>query len=136
MTVDANRRYLQRSFLVAVVFVATLFVAKQLIKGEGVSGFFAYALALVPGLVMAGFFWSTGKLIVETRDEYLRMLIVRQQLIATGFTMSVAAIWGTLELLELVPKVEIFYLIIVWSVGTVVGQLANVMAHGIGRESA
>lgn len=136
MTHDANKRYLRRSFFVAAVFVATLFVAQFLIKRELVGGPLVYGLALVPGLVMAAFFWATGKMIIETGDEYLRMLVVRQQLIATGFTMSVAAVWGTLELLKLVPHVEVFYLILVWSVGTIVGQIANLITHGTGQESA
>lgn len=121
-----------RSLAAAGIFLVTLFAAGFLIKGQHVSGPLAYAIGLVPGLALAAFFWSQAKLIVETEDEFLRMLAVRQQLIATGFTMAVATLWGTLELLELVPHVGVFYIILVWSVGTGIGQIVNRVTHGAG----
>lgn len=127
---DVSRRYMLRSLLVAVTFIVTMLVAKYLIKGEGVSGPLAYGLALIPGVVMVGFFWSTGRMIVETEDEFLRMLAVRQQLIAAGFAMAIATAWGTLELFELVPHVEALYILVLLAVGDIVGMIANRIAFG------
>ena len=132
MAISATKRYLLRTFLVAAIFVAGIWAAKYLIKGQGVSGPLAYGLALIPGLGAAGLVWSTGKLIAETQDEFLRMLAIRQQLIATGFAMATACVWGTLELFNLVPHVEAFYIIILWSIGVFVGVTANVIKHGAG----
>lgn len=129
---NATRRYMLRSLGVAAVFLVTLYIAGSLIRGHSVSGPLAYGVALVPGFAMVAFFWANGKMIVEMEDEFLRMLAVRQQLIAMGFTMSVATLWGTLEILDLVPHVSAFYIIVVWSVGTIVGQVANLVTHGTG----
>ena len=38
----------------------------------------------MPGLAICGVFWAIGRLIVDEKDEFIRMLIVRQTLIATG----------------------------------------------------
>ncbi len=87
------------------IYLAGVFAAKYAIIDRGVTGPLAYAVALVPGLATIGLFWSTGKMIVETEDEFMRMLAVRQQLIAVAFAMAVACVWGTLEMFGLVEHV-------------------------------
>ncbi len=126
----ANRRYVLRTLVCTVIFVATLFIAKLLVGQPGVSVPLAYAVAVIPGLAMAGAFWAQGRLITDIQDEFVRMLTIRQQLIAMGFTMATAAIWGTLDLLKVIPQVSVFYIIVVWAVGTVVGTLANLTRFG------
>jgi len=56
---------------------------------------------------------------------------VRQHLIAAGFAMSVASVWGTLEMFELVPHVGAFYIVLLWAVGIFVGMIVNRTTHGV-----
>lgn len=129
---DASKRYVIRMLLFALLFAGGIFIAKTLIEGEGVAGPLAFAIALLPGLAAVGMVWSTGRLIAETKDEFLRMLAIRQQLIATGFAISIACVWGTLETFGLVPHAEAFYILVLWSIGVVVGSVSNLLSHGAG----
>lgn len=127
-----SRRYIVRTLLFAALFVATIALAKYLIREQGVLGPLAYLIALVPGLAAVGMIWATGRLITELDDEFLRMLAVRQQLIATGFAISIACVWGTLEVFGMVPHLEAFYILVLWSVGVVIGAIANLINYGAG----
>ena len=127
----AAKRNLQRTLIIMVVYLVGIFGAQYLIEDQGVSGPLAYALALVPGLAIAGIFWTSAKAIAETDDEFMRMLAVRQHLIAAGFAMSVASVWGTLEMFELVPHVGAFYIVMLWAGGIFVGMIVNRVTHGV-----
>jgi len=121
----AQRRYVRRVGVATIAYVVTLFAAIHFVGDGIVTGVAAYALGVLPGLSVAGFFWAIGRLLVEERDEYLRMLLVRQVLIATGFTLSLVTIWGFLENLNLVPHVDAFYVAILWFFGLGVGSCWN-----------
>jgi hypothetical protein len=125
-----RRQYLIRTLAVMAIYIAGIFGAAYLIEGVGVSRPLAFAVALIPGLAMAGMFYNTLSMIAATKDEFMRMLAVRQQLIAAGFAMALASVWGTLEMFELVPHREAFYIVVLWAVGLFVGQLANRISHG------
>ena len=127
----AARRGLGRTVIAMVVFLGSFVAAKYLIGGGLVSGPLAYILALIPGLAVAGSFYTSGLMIVETTDEFMRMLAVRQNLIASGFAMSVAAVWGFLEVFELVPHVEAFYIVVLWAIGVFVGMVVTRITHGV-----
>lgn len=126
----ATRRNLFRTVIITIVYVGGVFAADYLIKRAGVAGPLAFAVALVPGLAIAALFYSNGKMIAETKDEFMRMLAVRQQLIAAGFAMSVASVWGVLEMFDQVPHVEAFYIVVLWAAGLFVGSLVNLITHG------
>ena len=125
-----RRQYLIRTLAVMAIYIAGIFGAAYLIETVGVSRPLAFAVALVPGLAMAGMFYNTISMIAATKDEFMRMLAVRQQLIAAGFAMALASVWGTLEMFELVPHREAFYIVVLWAVGLLVGQVANRISHG------
>ncbi|MCB2067481.1 MAG: hypothetical protein KDE15_12680 [Erythrobacter sp.] len=125
-----QRRYVRRMALAMAIYVASLFLADHLIEDRGVSGLAAYALALVPGLCVASIFWIVGRLIVEQDDEFLRMLIVRQSLIATGLAFTGAAVWGFLEQFDLVAHVDAYWWPVWWCFGLGAGGLANRITHG------
>ena len=71
-----------------------------------------------------------GRLLIEEKDEYLRSLLVRQMLVATGLTMVVATIYGFLENYGLVGHVDAFYLTILFFFGLGVGSLVNRLTLG------
>ena len=125
----AQRRYVLRVAIATAAYLVTLTTAIHYVRGGMVTGPLAYVLGVLPGLSVAGFFWAIARLIVEERDEYLRLLLVRQALVATGFTLSLVTIWGFLENLLLVPHVDAFYVAILWFAGLGVGGCWNRLAQ-------
>lgn len=125
----AQRRYVLRVAAAMASYLITLTAALRFVGSGAVTGPLAYLLALLPGLSVAALFWAVGRLLVEERDEYLRMLLVRQTLVATGFTLSVATIWGFLENFSLVPHVDAFYIAVLWFVGLGFGSVYNWFSH-------
>jgi hypothetical protein len=121
----AQRRYVLRIAVAMGAYLVTLALALRFVGGGTVTGPLAYLLALLPGLSVAGVFWAIGRLLVEEQDEYLRMLLVRQSLVATGFTLTLVTIWGFLENFRLVPHVDAFYVAVLWFVGLGVGSCYN-----------
>ena len=121
----AQRRYVLRVAIATAAYLVTLTIAIHYVGNGSVTGPPAYVLGVLPGLSVAGFFWAIARLIVEEQDEYLRMLLVRQVLIATGFTLTLVTIWGFLENLSLVPHVDAFYVAILWFFGLGIGGCTN-----------
>ena len=119
------RRYLVRLAVSMTAYILTLALALRFVGGGIVTGPPAYLLALLPGLSVAGVFWAVGRLMIEEQDEYLRMIFVRQSLVATGFTLSIVTMWGFLENFDLVPHVDAFYVAILWFFGLGVGSCYN-----------
>jgi len=132
----AQKRYVLRVSLAMAAYIVTLTAALRFVGGGSVSGALAYLLALLPGLSVAGVFWAIGRLLVEEKDEYMRMLLVRQSLVATGFTLSVVTMWGFLENFDLVPHVDAFYIAVLWFAGRALGSCVNRLTLGDHADAA
>jgi len=78
------------------------------------TGLLAIGLAALPALPIIGVFWTIGRLIVETDDEYQRLLLVKQVLVGTALTLSIATVWGFLENFEQVRHAEPFHFAVLW----------------------
>ncbi len=128
----AHRKYVKRVLIAMVGYIATLFLAEILIDDRGLTGPLAWLVALLPGLCVASVFWAIGRLLIEETDEYLRSLLVRQMLVATGLTMVIATIYGFLENYGLVGHVDAFYLTVLFFAGLGVGSLVNRLTIGDG----
>jgi hypothetical protein len=126
----AQRRYVVRMMIAMAGYLATLFLAEYLIDDRGLGGPLAWIVALLPGLCVAAVFWAIGRLLIEEQDEYLRSLLVRQTLVATGFAMVVATIYGFLENYRLVPHIDAFYLAVLFFIGLGVGSVINKLTLG------
>lgn len=124
------RRYMVRLGVSMTVYVVSLFVALYLVNQRHVTGPILWPLALLPGLAIVGAFYAIGMLIVETTDEFVRMLLVRQVLYATVIALSLATIWGFLENFELVPHIPAFYWAIAWFLGFGIGGIVNRVTLG------
>ena len=131
-TSPAHRRYVWRVAAAMLGYLATLFLAEYLIDDRGIDGPLAWVVALLPGLCVGAVFWAIARLLIEEQDEYLRSLLVRQTLVATGFTMVIATIYGFFETYRLVPHVDAFYLAVLFFAGLGVGSLVNWMTIGDG----
>ena len=121
----ANRRYTFRVLVLSVLYAAFLIAAVYGFKHHLLVGPPAWIAALLPALAIVGIFAAIGRYLVEEQDEYLRMLMVRQTLWASGFALGIATIWGFLESFELVGHVESYYVAILWFGGLGLGACAN-----------
>ena len=121
----AHRRYNWRVAAAMAAYLVTLLAAEILIDGRGLSGPLAWLVALLPALCVASVFWAIGQLLIEEKDEYLRSLLVRQMLIASGLALVVATIYGFLENYGLVPHVAAFYLSVLFFFGLGLGGMYN-----------
>lgn len=126
----AQRRYIVRTLAFTSLYITFLGVALRLIGRGSATGAYAYVLAILPALAIIGVFWAIGRLLVEETDEYLRMLLVRQSLIATAFALSIATVYGFLENFGLVPHVDSFYIAVLWFGGLGIGGLVNRLTVG------
>jgi hypothetical protein len=113
----AQRRYNRRVLILSIVYVALLLPAVFLLSRHMVAGPLAYLLGVLPALPVSGFFVAFGVYLIDEQDEYLRLLVVRQSLIATGIAMTAATIWGFLEGFDLVPHIVSYAWPIIWCAG-------------------
>jgi hypothetical protein len=90
----------------------------------------AWLVAILPALPIIGIFVAIGRYLVEEQDEYVRMLMVRQTLWASGFALSVATVWGFLENFGLVGHVEAYYISVLWFFGLAIGGIVNKLTVG------
>ena len=111
----AMRAYLRRLLIMMTIYVVLLVGVITLFqRPEPPTGALATVLAILPALPILGVFWAVGRLIVETDDEYQRMLFVKQTLIATALTLSIATVWGFLENFGQLPHAQSFYVAVLW----------------------
>ncbi|HEU5481855.1 MAG TPA: hypothetical protein VFU80_02015 [Sphingomicrobium sp.] len=126
----AQRRYIKRMLGVTAAYLTSVALASIFIdKGAPVTAL-TVLLAVLPGLAVIGFFLVIGRLIVEEQDEFVKMLIIRQSLIATGFALSIASAWGFLEAYGVAPHIDSYWVAILWFFGLGVGAVANKLQYG------
>jgi len=123
----ATRRYTRRMVGVMLSYIVLLFGVQRGFPLDTMHGPARWVLAALPGLPIAAVFWLIGDMILDMRDEYLRLLEVRKALIATGVTMTLVSILGFLELLGGAPHLPLFYVPVLWFGSLGVGQCANML---------
>lgn len=126
----ASRRYNWRVLWLSLFYMLFLFTAVYGFKHHMVKGVAAYFIAALPALPIIGIFAAIGRYLVEEQDEYVRMLMVRQTLCASGFALSVATIWGFLDNFELVGHVDGYWVAVLWFFGLGIGSIANKIKLG------
>ncbi len=125
----AARAYLRRFVPLMLGYAALVFVAPYLIWAWQAQGPLLWLIAVLPALPILGVFWIIGRYMIELRDEYLRVLEVRKALVATAFTLSVASIWGFLEIYADAAHLPTFYIPVIWFGGLGVGSLVNLIVE-------
>lgn len=127
----ALRRYVIRLAVLMGVYLITLFIAVKTFRAGAISGVPAYGLAILPALPVIGVFWAVMRLLVEEPDEFIRLIHVRQCLVATGFCLMVMTIWEFLQNFELVPPGNGgFGAAFFWFIGLGVGAVYNRLTIG------
>ncbi|MBD2843073.1 hypothetical protein [Erythrobacter rubeus] len=126
----AQKTYIKRTAIFTSLYLATFGLLMFADREIGIEGELKFALALLPGLAICGIFWAIGRLIVEEKDEFMRMLVVRQALVATSVALSAATVWGFLESADVVPHVDAYWWAVAWFFGLFLGALANRVQYG------
>ena len=127
----ALRNYFRRILVLALAYMAAIFVSVSLFRAHAAHGIAAYALAVLPALPIIGVFWAVMRMIVEETDEFLRLLNVRACLFATGFCLTIVTIWEFLQNFDLVPPGNGgFGAAFFWFVGLGFGALYNRLTIG------
>ena len=127
---EAQRRYIKRVFFFASLYLVVLALQVSFLRDSDPSMAVRAGLSVLPGLAILGIFWAIGRLILEEQDEFIRMLIVRQTLIATGFALGFATIWGFLETGEVVPHIPAYWFAVAFFGGQFIGAASNRITHG------
>lgn len=78
------------------LYVAALFGSITLIQSQAPTGPLLYVLAVLPALPIGGTI-LTFLAYIEHVDEYLRAVLVKRFIIATGLTLFICTAWGFLE---------------------------------------
>jgi hypothetical protein len=126
----AQRRYNRTVLLLSAAYALILFASISYFKTSAPTGLPAYAAAILPALPIIGIFFAMGRYLLEEQDEYVRMLVVRQSLWATGFALTVATIWGFLESFDLVGHADAYYVAVLWFGGLGLGSCMNKLTVG------
>ena len=126
----AKRRYDIRVIGLSLLYAVFLLAAVYGFKHHLISGVGAWIAGVLPALPIIGIFACIGLYLVEENDEYLRMMTVRQTLWASGFSLSIATIWGFLESFDLVGHVPVYWVSVLWFAGLGLGRCVNALTIG------
>ncbi len=99
----AMRNYLRRLAGFMTVYIVLIFAVGYLFRLAPPTGVLAWIVAVLPALPILGVFWTIARLLAEETDEYIRMMFVRQSLIATAFCLTIMTVWEFLQNYEVVP---------------------------------
>src|SRR5512146_2279016 len=121
----AWKRYNMRVIWFSLAYAIFLIAAVYGFKHHLLSGPAAFVAALLPALAVSGIFAAMGRYLVEEQDEYVRMLMVRQSLWASGFALSAATIWGFLQNFGLLGPIDGYWIVVAWYFGLGIGGIAN-----------
>ena len=127
---SAQRNYIKRVAIFTSLYLVS-FAALTFVEEMGhLPIAMRLAIGVLPGLAVIGFFWSIGRLIVEETDEFIRMLTIRQTLVASALALSAASVWGMLESADLVVHIDAYWYAIIWFAGLAVGSVVNRATYG------
>ena len=126
----AWKRYNWRSIWLSMAYAVFLIGAVYGFKHRLIPGPLTYLVAILPAVPIIGLFVAMGRYLAEEQDEYVRMLMIRQALWASGFALSAATIWGFLESFDLVGHVDAYYVAVAWFGGLGLGACINKFTLG------
>ena len=119
----ALRTYNRRMMIAAFAYVALLLGCVAAAAHLAPPAPVRVVLAILVSLPVLFMIRAMALLLKEERDEYLRTRVIEQNLIATGFLLAAATIYGFLTSFELAPKLDSFLVVPVWALGLGIGRL-------------
>jgi hypothetical protein len=123
VTNPAAKRYIRHFIPLMIAYAVAVIGVSWWFRMGGPQGWLRYPVALLPALPIVGVIYVMGRFIVEQKDEYLRLMMVRQTLFAMGFTLVVCTVWGFLEVYGLVPHVPAYLVFVLFCLGLIPGRL-------------
>ena len=127
---EAQRRYHKRVAIFSSLYLVVLAIQVSWLDSHDASVPVRAGLSVLPGLAVLGIFWAIGRLILEEKDEFIRMLIVRQTLIATALALGFATLWGFLEAGDAVPHIDAYWYAVTFFFGQLIGAFSNKISYG------
>lgn len=128
----AYRAYFRRMMISSLLYMAAVFAAASLLHHRAPVSLPTIVIALLPGLAVLFMIYAIGRLMIELDDEFLRMLVIRQALVATGITLAITSVWGMLETFTDLPRLEVFWVFPIWCMGLAAGAIFNKITLGAG----
>jgi hypothetical protein len=98
------RRYLARLFIFMGSYMAILVGGLMFARGGGHSQATLIALAILTAAPIIGIFWAIFRLLAECDDEYQRLLMVNQTLLATAITLAISTVWQFLNVYDVLAS--------------------------------
>lgn len=121
----AQRRYNRDVLWLSAAYALLLLAVTYLFRHAAITGVPAVMLAVLPALPIIGVFAAIARYLFEERDEYLRVLTVRQTLVASGFALSIATVWGFLESFGVAGHIDAYFVAVLWFAGLGLGSCVN-----------
>ncbi|WP_458389175.1 hypothetical protein [Sphingomonas sp. F9_3S_D5_B_2] len=120
---NAMRAYNRRIIVASFAYVALLLGGVAIGRYYPTPPAVRLLLAVVVSVPILFMIRAMALLLREEQDEYLRMRIVHQSLIATGFLLTAGTVYGFLNAFDLAPRIDAYFVVPVWGLGLGVGRL-------------
>lgn len=121
----AMRAYNRRMMAASFAYVALLLVGVGIARHYPLPVAGRVLIAIVVAAPILFMIRAMARLLKEERDEYLRMRIVEQSLIAAGFVLAVSTIYGFLNAFAVLPQVDAYWIVPLWGLGLGLGRLVQ-----------
>ena len=122
-TSPAASRYARRFMVASLAYVALFFAAMWIARAYEPAVAIRVMLAFTAALPVMFMIRAMALLLREEDDEYLRSRLVEQSLIATGFMLTIATLYGFLNAFDVAPRVDAWAAFPLWAVGLAIGRL-------------
>lgn len=119
----AMARYGRRFMVASLSYVGLFFVSMWIARVTEPVLSIRIVLAFVAALPVIFMIRAMALLLKEEDDEYLRSRLVDQSLIATGFLLTIATLYGFLNAFDVAPRVDAWAAFPLWAVGLGVARL-------------
>lgn len=95
-SLSPNTQYTVGMSLWMALYIAALFGSIIIIRDQQPTGALLYLLAVLPALPVGGTIWQVLRHIDKV-DEYVRAMLTKRFILATGLTLFACTAWGFLE---------------------------------------
>ena len=110
----AEKRYLIRLFLTAVVYILATFVTTHVLYHGRTGLYMGMLLAAIPSIPLVGMIGIVALYLKEEKDEFQRELYIQSLLWGMGVTLALTSFWSYLHLFSHVPPVDGFHVFIIF----------------------
>jgi hypothetical protein len=113
----AMRTHNRRMIVASLVYVALLLGGVTIARYYSPPAAVRVILAIAAAAPILYMIRSMALLLREERDEYLRMRMVEQSLIATGVVLTLTTLYGFLNVFDLAPRLDAYLVVPLWGIG-------------------